>query len=176
MATFTLGIVDTSEKAKGIVAALQKAGFRKEEISVLSKDDNKKDGSGQPVTAGIVSGAATGGILGALAGLLVGIGVIVVPGIGPLLAGGPLLAMLGITGAAASTATGAAAGAVAGGATGGLMAAFMKAGLSEERAKEYEARIQAGGILIGVSTDRVNTSVATDVFTEQGANLIADIG
>jgi uncharacterized membrane protein len=176
MATFTLGVLDTMDQAKDTVRALQDAGFKKDEISVLAKDDSKNDGSTKQVTAAVVSGATTGGLLGALAGLLVGVGVIIVPGIGPLLAGGPLLATLGITGAAASTATGAAAGAVAGGAAGGLIASLMKAGLSEDRAKEYEARIREGGILVGVSTDRINSSVATTVFTEHSANLVADIG
>lgn len=164
-------------QAKRMVETLQAVGYRQGEISVLVKDNSGagiKEGE-HAVATGVASGATTGGALGALGGLLVGLGMIAVPGVGPFLAGGPLLAALGLTGAAASTITGAAAGAVAGGTAGGILGAFVKAGLSEERAREYEARLQEGAVLVGVSTTRISPTVARQVFEAQDAQEVTEL-
>lgn len=177
MATFVIGTFPDMGRTQKAVDVLKGTGFMNEELSVLVKDNSAVGAeSGQGgVTAGAVTGASTGGVLGALAGLLVGIGVLAIPGVGPLLAGGPLLASLGISGAAASTAVGAAAGAATGAVAGGLAGALVKRGVPEEEAMRMEMRLKEGGVLLGVTTDRLSSDTAADILRAQGAESISQL-
>lgn len=125
-----------------IVDSLTKCGFSSNDISVLFPDKaTTHEFSHEKNTKapeGAVTGAATGGLLGGTLGLLAGIGALAIPGVGPLIAAGPLLAAL----------SGAAAGATVGGITGGLIGL----GIPEIEAKRYENRIAEGNILISVLT------------------------
>lgn len=116
--------------------ALKDANFPREQISVVSKhtDDVTDNKAGE----GAAAGAATGGALGGLGGLLVGLGVLALPGIGPVLVGGTLATAL------ATTAAGGAIGAAAGGLTGGLIGL----GVPENDAKGYQDRVAAGDYLL----------------------------
>lgn len=135
-------IATSESQANQIVDNLTNAGFSSSDISVLfpnkgntsdfSHDKNTK----APEAA--MTGAATGGVLGGTLGLLVGIGALAIPGVGPLIAAGPLLAAL----------SGAAAGAAVGGIAGGLIGL----GIPEDTAKSYENRIAEGNILVSVVT------------------------
>ncbi|PWU22931.1 hypothetical protein C5B42_04675 [Candidatus Cerribacteria bacterium 'Amazon FNV 2010 28 9'] len=172
-----IGFVQSVHEAKDVVHGLQEVGYQQGEISVLVKNNTAvglQEGE-KVIPAGVASGATTGGALGALGGVLVGLGVIAFPGIGALLVGGPLLAAMGISGAAASTVTGAVAGAVVGGAAGGIIGAFMKAGISEERAREYERRLNEGAALVGVVTDRITDAIALQVFQSHHVSDIAKL-
>jgi len=146
------GIVKDEAQARSAVAALESVGFIATDISILSScadyDINgvEQIGFGKTREAGIANatkapegattGAATGGVLGGLAGWLVGIGALAIPGFGPFVAAGPIMAAL----------SGAALGATAGGLTGALIGY----GIPEYEAKLYAGKLESGHILIGV--------------------------
>ena len=107
-------------------------------------------------------GATTGGVLGALGGLLVGLGALAIPGIGPVLAAGPLVAALGpiVGGTATGTVIGAGAGAVAG--------ALVGLGIPEDEARVYEQRFQEGGILVTVKAGANRYNEAEQILRNAG--------
>ena len=136
--------IATSEgQANRIVDSLISSGFSSNDISALFPDkESTHEFSHEKNTKapeGAVTGAATGGVIGGTLGLLAGIGALAIPGVGPLIAAGPLLAAL----------SGAAAGATVGGVAGGLIGL----GIPEIEAKRYENRIAEGNILISVHTE-----------------------
>ncbi len=125
------------------VDALKHAGFRNTDISVLfpenlgSKDFGHEKHTKAP--EGAVAGASSGAILGGALGWLAGIGALAIPGIGPFVAAGPILAMLSGIGV--------------GGTVGGFTGALVGVGIPEYEAKRYEGRIRNGGILLSVHCD-----------------------
>jgi hypothetical protein len=154
-------LYDTHTQALSAVSDLEAAGVNADAISIVSNNaDNWHAGHEHPsksragplgdangdgdndVADGAGKGAATGGVLGAGAGLLAGLGMLAIPGLGPVVAAGWL----------ASTAVGAAAGAAAGGATGGLLGALKEAGHSDEDANVYAEGVRRGGTLVSVRT------------------------
>ncbi|MEN9578258.1 MAG: hypothetical protein RJA70_1267 [Pseudomonadota bacterium] len=136
-------IVQSQAQAELIVGQLQTAGVVNNDISVLfpnksgTKDFAHEHNTKSP--EGAVVGVGAGGALGGTLGLLVGIGALAIPGLGPLIAAGPLLAAL----------SGAAAGATIGGITGALIGM----GIPEIEAKRYEGKIKGGNILISVHAE-----------------------
>jgi len=151
-------------QANQIVDNLTRSGFSSNDISVLfpAKKSSHEFSHEKNTKApeGAVTGAASGGLLGGTLGLLVGIGALAIPGVGPLIAAGPLMAAL----------SGAAAGAAVGGIAGGLIGL----GIPEVEAKRYENRIAEGNILISViarTSDEV--SRAKDIFKNAGAEDIS---
>src|SRR5689334_13407007 len=141
--TSVFGIYSSYSATESAVDALRGAGFRSEDISVLfpenmgSKDIGHEKNTKAPegATAGGISGAVIGGTLG----WLIGVGAIAIPGIGPLIAAGPIVAAL--------------AGAGAAGATGGLVGGLVGAGVPEVEAKRYAGRVRDGGCLLSVHCD-----------------------
>jgi hypothetical protein len=112
---------------------------------------------------GAATGAATGGAIGGTIGLLAGIGALAIPGLGPFIAAGPIMAAL----------SGAAAGATAG----GLAGALIGLGIPEYEAKQYETKVKGGNILISVHTDDgAERSRAKEVYTRNQAEDIATAG
>lgn len=156
--------IATSEiQASQIVDQLTKARFSSNDISLLSADKRSShEFSHEKHTKapeGAITGATAGGAIGGALGLLMGIGALAIPGVGPFIAAGPLLAAL----------SGAAAGASVGGVTGGLIGL----GIPEIEAKRFENRISTGNILISVhakSSDEV--SEAKKILREAGAEDI----
>ena len=151
-------------QANQIVDSLTNSGFSSNDISVLFPDkETTHEFSHEKNTKapeGAVTGAATGGVLGGTLGLLVGIGALAIPGVGPLIAAGPLLAAL----------SGAAAGATVGGIAGGLIGL----GIPELEAKRYENRIAEGNILISVLAETGDqVSSAKEIFQNAGAEDIS---
>ncbi|WP_339241724.1 general stress protein [Paenibacillus sp. FSL R5-0517] len=149
-----VGVFNTEREASQAIEGLKAQGFTSDEISVVTQDRDElkaiREETGTKAPEGVAAGAATGGVLGGVAGLLAGIGALAIPGIGPILAAGPIAAAF----------TGAAVGAGAGGLVGGLVGL----GIPEEDAKQYEEYVQNGKILLLVdSTDR-DTDVY-DVFS-----------
>jgi uncharacterized protein YcfJ len=136
-------IVQSRSQAEPIVQQLPSAGFSNNDISVLFPNkEGTKDFAHEHNTKapeGAVAGASTGGVLGGTFGLLVGVGALAIPGLGPFIAAGPLLAAL----------SGAAAGATVGGITGALVGM----GIPEIEAKRYEGKIKGGNLLISVHTE-----------------------
>ena len=136
-------IVQNRATAETIVGQLQAAGFSNNDISVLFPNkEGTKDFAHEHNTKapeGAVAGAGAGGVLGGTLGLLAGIGALAIPGFGPFIAAGPLLAAL----------SGAAAGATVGGVTGALVGM----GIPEIEAKRYEGKIKGGNLLISVHSE-----------------------
>jgi hypothetical protein len=165
--TAAFGIFPTIAGANRCVDALLAAGFRNDDISVLAPDQNTTrelaTEKNTKAPEGATTGAATGGLLGGTLGLLAGIGALAIPGVGPLIAAGPIM--------------GALAGAGAGAATGGVIGALVGMGIPEYEAKRYEGRVKDGGILVSVHCDDSDwTSRAKDVLKATGAEDISSAG
>jgi hypothetical protein len=138
------GIYPDRAAFESALEALRAAGFRNSDISAIlpERDRTSKDLAHEINTKtpeGIATGAGAGAAVGGVLGWLVGIGAIAIPGIGPLVAAGPVVAAL--------------AGAGAAGATGGLVGGLIGAGIPEIEAKRYAGRIREGGYLISVHCD-----------------------
>jgi hypothetical protein len=162
-----IGIVETQIQAERIVDQLQQGGVSSGDISVLFPDKRgTKDFAHEHNTKapeGAVAGVGAGGVIGGTLGLLAGIGALAIPGVGPLIAAGPLMATL----------SGAAAGAAVGGIAGGLIGL----GMPEYEAKSYEGKVRGGNILVAVHTDNSdNEKRAKQVFEANGAHDIAVTG
>jgi hypothetical protein len=138
--TAVFGIYTTRNGAEQAADALVSAGFSSGDISVLLPENlgTREIGTEKATKApeGATAGASTGVVLGGALGLLAGIGALAIPGVGPLIAAGPIMATL--------------AGMGAGGTVGGLTGALVGAGIPEFEAKRYEGIIQKGGILLSV--------------------------
>ena len=165
--TAVYGIYQTRSQVENAVDTLIKSGYRNEDISVLMPENNgTKDFAAEKNTKapeGAVAGASTGGVIGGTLGWLAGIGALAIPGIGPLIAAGPILAAL----------SGAAVGAAAGGITGALVGM----GIPELEAKRYEGKVKAGNLLISVHTDNSDEiKSAKDIFSSAGAQDICTSG
>lgn len=155
-----IGIAKTTEQATTIVSRLKAAGFADNDISVILPDKRgTRDFAHEQNTKapeGAVTGATVGGVTGGVLGLLAGIGALAIPGLGPLIAAGPILATL----------SGAAVGGAAGGITGGLIGL----GIPELEAKRYEGKLKDGNILMAVHVDNSDeASRAKKILDEQGA-------
>ena len=156
--------VDQPAAERGI-QALKAAGFSEQEIGVAVRDKQQQqeitEGTGTQAAEGAAKGAVGGGVLGGVVGLLAGVGALVIPGIGPIIAGGAL----------ASTLTGAGIGAAAG----GLIGALVGMGVPEENAKHFERGFQQGGVLVTVEAG-ADVERAQQVLVLSGADLGADLG
>jgi hypothetical protein len=138
-----------------ILTRLQREGFGGGDVSVLHSDGrgNISTDNATKAPEGAVAGAGTGAILGGAVGWLAGVGLLAIPGLGPLIAAGPILATL----------SGLALGGAAGGLTGGLIGL----GVPEYEAKEYQTRLQEGKVLIAVLVND-QTDAAARVRTVMG--------
>jgi hypothetical protein len=160
-------IATSGEQAERIVDQLKTANFSHNDISALFPDKGTtRDFAHEKNTKapeGAATGAGTGGVLGGALGWLAGIGALAIPGVGPFIAAGPIMAAL----------SGAAIGAAAGGIAGGLIGL----GIPELEAKRYEGKIKEGNILISVHTDNSEEITrAKDIFTKAGAQDICTTG
>ena len=158
------GIYPTIAAAETAVDRLKSEGFRTEDISALLPDNQgTKDFAhekGTKAPEGAVAGAGTGLILGGALGWLVGIGSLAIPGVGPLIAAGPILATL----------SGIGVGSVAGGIVGGLVGL----GIPEYEAKRYEGRVRKGQILLSVHCDNADwVKLAKETLAATGAEDIS---
>jgi hypothetical protein len=164
MAKAVFGIAKTEEQAIRIADRLRSAGFSENDISVLFPDkQGTRDFAHEQHTKapeGATSGVVAGGIIGGALGWLVGIGSLAIPGLGPFIAAGPILAALS--------------GVAAGGTAGGIVGALIGMGIPEYEAKRYEGKIREGNILISVHTENSDdVSRAKDIFKNAGAEDIA---
>ena len=137
------GIYPTHDSADAAVATLRSSGFRSTDLSVLFPQNvgSKEFGheKGTKSAEGAVAGGGTGAAIGGALGWLAGIGMLAIPGVGPFIAAGPIVAAL--------------AGMGAGGAIGGMTGALVGLGIPEYQAKRYEGRMRKGGILLSVHAD-----------------------
>ena len=158
-----IGIVETRGQAEAIIQRLRGAGFLSDDISALLPDNGgtKAFAHEQHTKApeGATLGVGAGGALGGTLGLLAGVGALGIPGLGPLIAAGPIMAALS--------------GAAAGGAVGGVAGALVGMGIPEFEAKRYEGRLRAGNILISVHTeDDEEQRVAAEIFKQAGVKEV----
>jgi hypothetical protein len=165
--TTVFGIYPNSAAAERAVDQLVTAGFSNQDVSVLMADrQNAKEFAAEKNTKapeGATTGAGVGGVLGGTLGLLAGIGALAIPGVGPLIAAGPIMGTL--------------AGLGAGGAVGGVVGALVGLGIPEFEAKRYEGRVKDGGILLSVHCDSSDeVSRAKDVLKATGADDISSSG
>ena len=165
--TSVLCITKTEAQAARIVDRLKTAAFSNNDISVLFPDKRgTKDFAHEQHTKapeGATTGGVTGGVLGGALGWLVGIGALAIPGVGPFIAAGPIMAALG--------------GAALGGAAGGIVGALIGLGIPEYEAKRYEGKIKSGGILISVHTENSDqVKQAKEIFKQEGAEDISSTG
>ena len=165
--TAVFGIYPNYGSVESGVEALKAGGFRNTDISVLfpenagSKDFAHEKGTKAP--EGAAAGAGTGAVAGGVLGWLVGIGALAIPGVGPFIAAGPIVAAL--------------AGAGVGGTVGGITGALIGLGIPEYEAKRYEGRVKSGGILLSVHSDSTEwTKRAKEILERTGAQDIASTG
>jgi len=161
------GIYKSSAQAERAVDRFLEAGFSSNDISVLLPDSNStREFAHEKSTKapeGTATGVAAGGVLGGTLGLLAGIGSLAIPGVGPLIAAGPIM--------------GALAGLGVGGAVGGLIGALVGMGIPEYEAKRYEGRVKDGGVLLSAhcnTSDEITR--AKKVFEVTGAEDISSTG
>ena len=167
MAKAVFCIVSGYDQALSVVNELKAAGFSNNDISVLLPDKGgTKDFAHEQHTKapeGATTGATTGGVLGGALGWLAGIGALAIPGVGPFIAAGPLMAALS--------------GAALGGTIGGITGALIGMGIPEYEAKRYEGKVKGGNILISVSSESSDeVSRAKEIFERAGAEDIATGG
>jgi hypothetical protein len=157
-------IAKSQTQAEAIVDQLKMAGFSYDDISVLFPDkQGSKDFAHEHHTKapeGAAAGAGAGGVVGGTLGLLAGIGSLAIPGVGPFIAAGPIMAALS--------------GAAVGAAVGGLTGALIGLGIPEYEAKRYEGKIRKGNILISVHTEDSNeASRVKEIFEQNNAEDIS---
>ena len=165
--TAVFGIYSSLASADNATDALVRAGFPASDISALLPDNlGTKEIGTQKATKGpegAATGAGSGAVLGGALGLLAGIGAIAIPGVGPFIAAGPIMAAL--------------AGMGVGGAVGGVTGALIGLGIPEYEAKRYEGRIQKGGILLSVHCDTSDEiKRAKEIMKNTGAEDISSTG
>jgi hypothetical protein len=165
--TAVFGIYSTTTQAELAVDALVNEGFSNSDVSVLMSDNQgSKDFAHEKNTKapeGTTTGAATGGAIGGTLGLLAGIGALAIPGVGPLIAAGPIM--------------GALAGLGVGGAVGGVVGALVGMGIPEYEAKRYQGRVKEGGVLLSAhcdTSDQIERAKA--ILKRTGASDIASAG
>lgn len=161
------GIYPDQLTAEDAVDSLKDSGFRSTDISILFPDNQgTKDFAHEKHTKapeGAVAGGSSGAVIGGALGWLAGIGALAIPGIGPFIAAGPLMGMLGGIGV--------------GSAIGGVTGALIGLGIPEYEAKRYEGRIRRGGILLSVHCDDPNWAKrAKNILYQTGAEDVASTG
>jgi hypothetical protein len=157
--TAVFGIYQDRLSTENAVSVLREAGFRNTDISVLFPENvGTKDLAHEKNTKapeGAATGASSGAVIGGTLGLLVGIGALAIPGLGPFIAAGPIVAAL--------------AGVGAGGVVGGVAGALIGMGIPEYEAKRYEGRVKSGGVLLSVHSD-------DDHWTQRAKKILEDTG
>ncbi len=150
------GILKTREEAESVVERLKAAGFSSGDVSVLFPDTSgSRDFAHDQATKapeGATTGGTTGFVVGGVLGWLAGIGSLAIPGIGPFIAAGPIMAALS--------------GAAVGAAIGGIAGALIGMGIPEFEARRYEAKIKEGNILLSVHADNEDESARAKKILE----------
>jgi len=152
-----IGVFNSRSDAEKAISQLRGKGFGTEEINIVSKEGTSKKGQSQTYDDDVTDGALTGGTIGGIGGLLLGAGVVAgvgamaIPGIGPIIAMGPISAAIG--------------GAVAGGIAGGLI----DWGIPAEASQRYEQSVAQGGILAIIKTNSTKVDAAAQVLRQHGA-------
>lgn len=161
MGKTVLGLFKNERVAEEAVQDLRNAGFERE-ISILAKDKERKSDQGGrnmkessfETSDSLADGATTGGILGGLAGLAAGAGALAIPGIGPIVAAGPISGVL------------------AGAATGGVAGSLVDWGIPENQGKEIESQIKQGKVMVAISASQEKVDSAEKILRDHGAENV----
>jgi hypothetical protein len=169
MTRTVIALFDNFSDASKAVNDLTRSGIARDQISLMANDAKEEyrsylnrtdtDMDATPTADGASAGAGIGAVIGAVGGLLVGLGALAIPGVGPVIAAGPLAAAL-------SGLAGAGVGAVAGGVTGGLLGALVDMGIPEETAHYYAEGVRRGGTLVSVQTDESKANRAVEILND----------
>ena len=147
------GLYDSYADARTAVNALEDAGISSSDISIVGREGETNESyAGE----GAATGAGVGAVVGGTGGLLAGLGMLAIPGVGPVVAAGWL----------AATAAGAAAGAVAGGAAGGIIGSMTNAGVDEDDAHVYAEGVRRGSTLVSVRVEEDQGDVARSILND----------
>jgi hypothetical protein len=165
--TAVFGIYANRDTAERATDTIVQSGFSASDISVLLPENlgSQQIGTEKATKApeGAATGASSGAVLGGTLGLLAGIGALAIPGVGPLIAAGPIMAAL--------------AGMGVGGTIGGIAGALVGLGIPEYEAKRYEGRVQKGGILLSIHCDTSDEITrAKEILKSTGAEDISSTG
>lgn len=179
MSHLLIGAFASQAEADRAVTELTNHNFPISDLSIItmetsghtSKESAADAGTG--AVEGATGGAVTGGAIGGLAGLLAGAGII--PALAGLFIGGPIVAAIGLTGAAAMAASGAITGAAAGAAAGGIIGALTKLGVSETDAQKYKEIIDEGGYLLAVPVEGEREAEATNIMQANHAQYLKTV-
>lgn len=159
-----VGVFKRQEDVEHVIRQLKDHDFDMNRVSLLARNVDEVEGSqelekgeGNEASEGAGVGATTGTVLGGVTGFLVGVGVLAIPGVGPVLAAGAEISALGST----------LAGAGIGAATGGIVGALIGMGIPEEKAKVYEDRVKAGDYLLIVSGDHDHVTRAESIMRDR---------
>ena len=161
-----IGIVETRDHGEGVIRELHKLGFASDQISALLPDKGSRGDviheTSTKAPEGAVIGGATLGAVGGALGLLAGIGLLAIPGLGPFIAAGPILAALS--------------GAAAGAALGGVGGALLGMGVPEIEAKVYEGKLRGGNVLIAIHCETSEEqTTARDALKRAGAHDVSSV-
>jgi uncharacterized protein (TIGR02271 family) len=161
MAKTVVGLFDDVREAEAVVGQITELGVARDQISIARQDSSASGGTrtraaeDESAMSGVAGGAATGAVVGGAAGLIASLTSLAIPGFGPILAAGPIIATL----------TGAGIGAAAG----GLVGALVDAGVPESEAEYYNEGVRRGGTLVSVRTDDANAQRIADVMNRHNA-------
>lgn len=155
MSQTIVGLFHSRQQAREAVRELKNRGFSEDEISLVAReedDENRESSQMSYDNQNLADGTATGGAIGGLTGLLAGAGALLIPGIGPIIAAGPL------------------AGALTGIVTGGIAGGLIDYGIPEEHGRHYEQELGRGKVMVAVTAESENESdKAASVFRSGGA-------
>jgi uncharacterized membrane protein len=146
-----IGVFENRSNAEAAVASLRQQGFTKEEINIISKKQEHQDTNEDD---DILDGTLTGSAIGGIGGLILGAGALVIPGIGPIIAAGPIAAAVG--------------GAIAGGITGGLI----DWGIPADESQHYEQEVIDGSILAIIRTNAGKVNSVAQILRQNGAKEV----
>ncbi|KJS16398.1 MAG: membrane protein [Peptococcaceae bacterium BRH_c4b] len=149
-----LATFPTRDSAERAIQELRSKGFENE-ISMISRENQKDDwvdNKHAPATGGdpVMNGAGTGGTVGGIIGLAAGVGALAIPGIGPVLAAGPIAGLL------------------SGAATGGIAGGLVDWGIPAERGRFYEDKVKQGNIMVTVRCDQGKIDEAAKILRNSG--------
>lgn len=167
MKTTITGLYDSYDDAMAAVRALEDTGISSDDISIVTNRANGDvdvEGQGNRAGEGAGTGAGIGAVAGGAGGLLTGLGMLAIPGVGPVVAAGWL----------AATAAGAVAGAVAGGAVGGIVGAMVESGVPEEDANFYAESIRRGGSVVTARVEEGHHASAEAILNSSPRVHVAD--
>jgi uncharacterized membrane protein len=157
MAKTVVGLMNTREEAWDVIQELVDKGFNRDDISMMSRDedDRTRTYEGADTEGSTLEGAGKGAAIGGTAGLLIGIAAFAIPGIGPVVAAGPLATAL----------TGLGIGAAAG----GIIGALANIGVPEDEAHYYAEGVRRGGVLVTVNASEAQAERAAQIMRQHGA-------